>query len=115
LAERHPGRVAGIAIGAAAMLFFRGGVSDERMAQGVRDAIMANPEMLPEAMEELARREAASAVSPRRAQFETPFAGAWAGAADGDVTLVSLLRLCLAAIAGRAMKRLTGCLPRTRS
>jgi hypothetical protein len=81
--------VAGIAIGAAAMLFFRGGVSDERMAQGVRDAIMANPEMLPEAMEELGRREAAAAVSPRRAQFETPFAGAWAGAADGDVTLVA--------------------------
>ena len=81
--------VAGLAIGAAAMLFFRGGISDERMAQGVRDAIMANPEMLPEAMEELARREAASAVSPRRAQFETPFAGAWAGAADGDVTLVA--------------------------
>jgi protein-disulfide isomerase len=81
--------VAGIAIGVAAMLFFGGGVSDERMARGVRNAIMANPEMLPEAMEELERRQASAAVAPRRAQFETPFAGAWAGAADGDVVLVT--------------------------
>jgi protein-disulfide isomerase len=81
--------VAGIAIGVAAMLFFGGGVSDERMARGVRNAIMANPEMLPEAMEELDRRQASAAVAPRRAQFETPFAGAWAGAADGDVVLVT--------------------------
>jgi protein-disulfide isomerase len=40
-------------------------------------------------MEELERRQAAAAVTPRRAQFETPFAGAWAGAADGDVVLVA--------------------------
>ena len=81
--------VAGVAIGVAAMLFFGGGVSDERLAQGVRDTIMANPEMLPEAMEELERKQASAAVGPRKAQFETPFAGAWAGAADGDVTLVT--------------------------
>ena len=81
--------VAGIAIGAAAMLFLRGGVSDAQLANGVRNAIMANPEMLPEAMEELERRQAAAAVSPRRAQFETPYGGGWAGAADGDVTLVA--------------------------
>jgi hypothetical protein len=49
---------------------------------------MAEPEILPKAMEELERKQAAAAVTPRRAQFETPFAGAWAGAQDGDVVLV---------------------------
>jgi protein-disulfide isomerase len=55
----------------------------------VRNTIMANPEILPEAMEALQRKQAAAAVGPRKAQFETPFAGAWAGAADGDVVLVA--------------------------
>jgi protein-disulfide isomerase len=49
---------------------------------------MAEPEILPKAMEELERKQSSAAVGPRRAQFETPFAGAWAGAADGDVVLV---------------------------
>lgn len=79
--------VAGLAIGAAAMLYF-GPASDARIAQGVRDTLMAEPEILPKAMEELERKQAAAAVAPRRAQFEAPFAGAWAGAADGDVVLV---------------------------
>ena len=80
--------VAGLAIGAAAMLYFRGPASDARIAQGVRDTLMAEPEILPKAMEELERKQSAAAVGPRRAQFEAPYAGAWAGAADGDVVLV---------------------------
>ena len=80
--------VAGLAIGAAAMLYFRTPASDARIAQSVRDTLMAEPEILPKAMEELERKQAAAAVTPRRAQFEAPFAGAWAGAADGDVVLV---------------------------
>ena len=80
--------VAGIATGALAMFLIGGGVSDDRIARVVRDTIMERPELLPEAMEELGRREAAAAVAPRRAQFETPYAGAWAGAADADVILV---------------------------
>jgi len=82
---------AGLAIGVLAMVLIggRGGVSDERIASVVRNTIMAKPEILPQAMEELERRQAASAVAPRRAQFETPFAGSWAGAADGDAVLVA--------------------------
>ena len=80
--------VAGLVIGAAAMLYFRGPASDARMAEAVRETLMAEPEILPKAMEELERKQAAAAVTPRRAQFETPFAGAWAGAQDGDVVLV---------------------------
>jgi len=80
--------VAGLAIGAAAMLYFRGPASDARVAQAVRETLMAEPEILPRAMEELERKQSAAAVTPRRSQFETPFAGAWAGAEDGDVVLV---------------------------
>ncbi|HEX8062579.1 MAG TPA: DsbA family protein [Allosphingosinicella sp.] len=56
--------------------------------ESVRDYLLENPEILPEAMDRLREREAARAVSSNRASLETPFAGAWAGAADGDVVLV---------------------------
>jgi protein-disulfide isomerase len=56
--------------------------------QSVRDYLLENPEILPEAMDRLREREAAKAVSANRSALETPFAGAWAGAADGDVVLV---------------------------
>lgn len=54
----------------------------------VREYILTHPEILPEAMRNLERREAAKAVAQQRAPLETPFAGAWEGAADADVTLV---------------------------
>ena len=54
----------------------------------VRDYILNHPEILPEAMERLQARTAAQAVSAHRAQLEAPFAGAWAGAENGDVVLV---------------------------
>jgi protein-disulfide isomerase len=56
--------------------------------QSVRDYLLENPEVLPEAMNRLREREAAKVVSANRSALETPFAGAWAGAADGDVVLV---------------------------
>lgn len=56
--------------------------------QSVRDYLLENPEILPEAMDVLRAREAAKVVSANRTALETPFAGAWAGAADGDVVLV---------------------------
>jgi protein-disulfide isomerase len=79
--------LAGLGIGAAAMLYF-GGAGDERIARVVRETIMEEPELLPEAMQALEQRQAAAAVAPRRADFERPYAGAWAGAPDGDVVLV---------------------------
>ncbi|HYE27931.1 MAG TPA: DsbA family protein [Allosphingosinicella sp.] len=56
--------------------------------QSVRDYLLENPEILPEAMDRLREREAAKAVAGNREALETPFAGAWAGAADADVVLV---------------------------
>lgn len=55
----------------------------------VRRALLENPEILPEAMERLERRETAKALASQRSGLETPFASAWAGAAQGDVTLVA--------------------------
>ena len=54
----------------------------------VRSYLMANPEILPEAMDQLRGREMANVVEQNRAALETPFHSAWAGAADGDVVLV---------------------------
>lgn len=70
----------GVLIGAALMTFWSGRL--------VRDYILENPEILPEAMTRLREKEAASAVLANRSAIETPFAGAWAGAKDGDVVLV---------------------------
>jgi len=56
--------------------------------QSVRDYLLENPEVIPEAMQRLQDRNAARAVAANRAALETPFAGAWAGAADADVVLV---------------------------
>lgn len=61
----------------------------------VRRYLIANPEVLPEAMNVLQereieekQREVAPAVARNRAALETPYHGAWAGAAQPDVTLV---------------------------
>ena len=53
-----------------------------------RDYLMANPEVLPEAIEVLQQREMAKAVDPMRGELETPFPGAVLGNPQGSVTLV---------------------------
>lgn len=66
-----------------------GGLGEKaRIEAVVRDYLLANPEIIPEAMQRLQGREAAKAVALNRAAIETPYAGAWSGAADADVTLV---------------------------
>ena len=54
----------------------------------VREYILAHPEILPEAMDNLRAREIAKVVNANRKALETPFAGAWEGASDADVTIV---------------------------
>jgi protein-disulfide isomerase len=54
----------------------------------VRAYLLDHPEVLPEAMDRLHARENSQLVLANRAAIETPYAGAWAGAKDGDVTLV---------------------------
>ncbi|MFW2831192.1 DsbA family protein [Sphingomonas sp. ID0503] len=54
----------------------------------VRDYILEHPEILPEGIERLQRKQAGKTIADNRKAIETPFAGAWAGAEKGDVVLV---------------------------
>lgn len=53
-----------------------------------REYLLANPEVLPEAIEVLNQREALAKVEPLRDELETAFPGAVLGNPDGDITLV---------------------------
>lgn len=59
------------------------------LEQVVREYILANPEILPEAMENLQRKENAKQLSSVGDELETPFPGAVMGNPDGSVVLVS--------------------------
>ena len=75
--------------GAVALTTGGGGSSDREEVEAiVREYVLENPEIIPEAMQRLQQNESAKVVKANRAAIETPFAGAWAGAADGDVVLV---------------------------
>jgi protein-disulfide isomerase len=55
----------------------------------VHDYLVKHPDVIfEEALAERERRSMAKLIEPHRKDIETPFAGAWAGARDGDVTLV---------------------------
>tara|TARA_R110000868_G_scaffold1229_1_gene9587 strand:- start:3662 stop:4435 length:774 start_codon:yes stop_codon:yes gene_type:complete len=54
----------------------------------VRDYILEHPEILPQAMEKLASKRMGAVIDQNRSVIETPYAGAWEGAAKGDVVLV---------------------------
>jgi protein-disulfide isomerase len=95
--------IGGVAMlaGAAGAVFFMGGatapaaipgkvqgVDRAAIEQIVHDYILAHPEILPEAMENLERKQAAAAVQKHKPSIQTAFGTAWEGAADPDVTLV---------------------------
>lgn len=70
------------AIGAAVLLY--SGLAPDR----TREALLANPEILPEAMQELQRRDMVARIEPLRDELETPFPGAVLGNPNGEITLV---------------------------
>ena len=81
----------GLAIGGGAVALWTQGrpaAGREQVGQIVREYVLAHPEIIPEAMQRLRDRDLAKVVNANRADYETPFAGAWAGAKDGDVVLV---------------------------
>jgi protein-disulfide isomerase len=83
--------IAGLLIGGVGVaLASGGGFSGDRaeVEQIVHDYVLANPEIIPEAMQRLQDRKTGEVIGQNRAAFETPFGSAWAGAADGDVVLV---------------------------
>lgn len=54
----------------------------------MRQYMLDNGDIIPQAMQRLQEREVTKLLDSNRAEIETPFAGAWAGAKDGDVVLV---------------------------
>ncbi len=83
--------VLGAVVGAGAVVVAQhNGGGDDKAAIGriVHDYVLAHPEILPEAMHRLQERQTAKLVAEHRKAIERPFGGAWAGATDGDVTLV---------------------------
>jgi protein-disulfide isomerase len=77
-----------LASGFAAGLYWTGpGVDRATTERVIHDYLLNNPEILPQAMERLERNRAAQVIDRQRDRIERPFSGAWAGAADGDVTM----------------------------
>lgn len=62
-------------------------MSEADMQALVRDTILANPEIVPQALEKYQANQMASAIDAVRPVLEKPFSGAWIGNAKGDVTL----------------------------
>jgi protein-disulfide isomerase len=56
--------------------------------RGTRAYLLANPEVLPEAMDVLQQRELLARIEPLRGELERPFPGAVLGNPSGSVTLV---------------------------
>ena len=82
--------IGGIAVGALGVMSYHAWRGPDKAATEtvVRDYILDHGEILQQAVDRMQRREAASTVGQHRAALETPFHGAWAGAANGDVVLV---------------------------
>ncbi len=54
----------------------------------VHDYILEHPEIIPQAVEKLQAKRMSGAIDASRSTLETPYAGAWEGAANADVTVV---------------------------
>lgn len=65
-----------------------GGADKARIERVVREYILANPEIIPQAMQKMQERETAKAVGASRGAIEQPYGSAWIGNPNGDVTLV---------------------------
>ena len=82
----------GVIVGGGAVALTSGGAGSDpdrqRVEAIVRDYLLTNPEILPEAMTALQARQSAKVVEANRAAIETPFGSAWAGSEQGDVVLV---------------------------
>lgn len=78
------GGVIGAVLTAGVMVLAAPSFLGERM---VRQAMLANPDILVEASDALRDRQYAPTLAARRASIETPYYSSWKGAAKPDVTL----------------------------
>ncbi|HCW59713.1 MAG TPA: disulfide bond formation protein DsbA, partial [Sphingobium sp.] len=65
-----------------------GATDKAAIEQIVHDYILEHPEIIPQAIEKLQSKRLSSVIDASRSALETPYAGAWEGAADADVTVV---------------------------
>ncbi|HEX8418767.1 MAG TPA: thioredoxin domain-containing protein [Sphingomonas sp.] len=84
---------AGAAVGGGAIWSYDrvaspGGADRARIERVVHDYVLANPEIIPQAMQRLQDRESGKLVAANRAAITTPFGSAWSGNPKGDVTVV---------------------------
>lgn len=89
------------ALGAAIYAWIAHVTAPQLAGPTIRQYLLDHPEVLPEAMERLQARETAKAQQAQVAAqgavgdqidaLSTPYAGAWAGNPDGDVTVVAFL------------------------
>ena len=79
------GGVLGAGLTAAVLLFAAPQLIGDRI---VRQAVMADPQILADGADALRDRQYQPTLKARRAALETPFASSWKGAADPDVVLV---------------------------
>jgi protein-disulfide isomerase len=80
--------IGGAMLGAALLQVWNSTGGKSQTERIVRSYILDHPEILPEAMKRLQQRETGQLVARHLPALETPFKGAWAGDAKGDVTLV---------------------------
>ena len=65
------------------------GTADKaKVERVVRDYVLANPDIVAQAMQKLQERESARLIAASRGAIETPYGSAWIGNPRGDVTLV---------------------------
>ena len=74
--------------GSLALLAYERTDQRERTERIVHDYVLANPQLIPEAMERLRANDAGQVIAANRAQIVTPVGDAWIGNPHGDVTLV---------------------------
>ncbi|WP_404335302.1 DsbA family protein [Sphingomonas sp. MMS12-HWE2-04] len=103
-------------LGAGIFAWIQGARHTEIAGSQIRDYLLEHPEVLPEAMERLQARENAKAekaqvaaqqsVGTHLPALSTPFASAWAGNPQGDVTVVAFMDYacgyCRASLSGLA-------------
>ena len=83
--------LAGAALGGAGMYALDRTQPGGDVGPAIRAYLLANPEVIPEAMAKLQDRESGKQVARYGDAIVKPYAGAWAGNPDGDVAVVAYL------------------------
>jgi protein-disulfide isomerase len=78
----------GIALGLAAVFALGMAYQSSRTDAAIRQYLLSNPEILPQAMAVYQTKQQSAAIAKVREPLERAFSGAWAGNPNGDVTMV---------------------------